>query len=97
MYAVAHEMFRILAPRGVVCLVVGNTTLRNIKVKSAEAFAEILRLNNFKIVQVIKRKITSKQIPTIRNKVDGRFTKLNMKNSKKVYPSEFIIIARKPK
>ena len=96
MYAVANEMHRILAPLGVVCLVVGNTTLRNVKVKSAEAFAEILRLNQFKIVRVIKRKITSKQIPTIRNKVDGRFTKLNMENSKKVYPSEFIIIARKP-
>lgn len=96
MYAVAQEMYRILAPGGVACLVVGNTTLRNIKVKSAEAFAEILRLNQFRYLQVIKREITSKQIPTIRNKVDGRFTKLNMENSKKVYPSEFIIIARKP-
>ncbi len=97
MNLVAQEMYRILAPGGVACLVVGNTTFRNIKVKSAEAFAEILRLNRFSYLQVIKRKITSKQIPTIRNKVDGRFTKLNTENSKKVYPSEFIIIARKRK
>jgi DNA modification methylase len=93
---VAKEMYRILAPQGVVCLVVGNTKLRNVLVKSAEAFAEILRLNKFGILQVIKRKITSKQIPTIRNKVTGKFTTLNSKNSKKVYPNEFIIIAKKP-
>lgn len=95
MYGVAAEMKRILAPDGVVCLVVGNTTLRNVKVKSAEAFAEILRLNGFGIEQVIKRQITNKQIPTIRNKINGRFTRLNAKDSKKVYPNEYIIIARK--
>lgn len=93
---VAKEMHRILTPGGVVCLVVGNTKLRNVLVKSAEAFAEILRFNKLRIAKVIKRKITSKQIPTVRDKIDGRFTKLSNKNSKKVYPSEFIIIARKP-
>ncbi len=93
---VAKEMHRILAPGGVVCLVVGNTKLRNILVKSAETFAEILRLNNFRIPKVIKRKITSKQIPTIRNKITGKFTTLKAHGSKKVYPSEFIIIAKKP-
>ena len=97
MFDVAHEMNRILVPNGFVCMVVGNTTLRNVKVKAAEAFAEILRLNNFRISQVIKRKITNKQIPTIRNNVNGRFTKLDAENSKKVYPNEYIIIARKPR
>lgn len=97
MYDVATEMNRILAPNGFVCMVVGNTTLRNVKVKSAQAFAEILRLNNFRIEQVIKRKITNKQIPTIRDNVNGKFTKLNAENSKKVYPNEYIIIARKPR
>lgn len=96
MYLVAAEMKRILTPNGVACLVVGNTTLRNVKVKSAEAFSEILLLNGFEIEQVIKRQISSKQIPTIRNKVNGRFTKLDAKDSKKVYPNEYIIIARKP-
>lgn len=95
MYDVAHEMNRILIENGVVCMVIGNTKLRNVKVKSAEAFAEMLRLNNFNIEQVIKRKITNKQIPTIRDKVNGKFTKLGATNSKKVYPDEFIIIARK--
>jgi DNA modification methylase len=33
MTAVAKEMNRILAPKGVVCLLVGNTTLRNVKIK----------------------------------------------------------------
>jgi hypothetical protein len=41
------------------------------------------------------RKITNKQIPSIRDKVNGKFTKLGALNSKKVYPNEFIIVAKK--
>ncbi len=95
MYDVAGEMKRILAPGGVVCLVIGNTMLRKVNVNAAEAFAEILSLNDFIIEQVIKRKIVNKQIPTIRNKVNGKFAKLEDKDSKRVYPNEYIIIARK--
>ena len=95
MTEVAKEMNRILAPKGVACLLVGNTTLRDIKIKSAEAFAEILQSNGFSIEEVIKRKINHKQIPSIRNKVNGKFTKLGALNSKKVYPNEFIIVAKK--
>lgn len=95
MYAVTKEMHRILKPNGVVCLVVGNTTMKNIKIRSAEAFAQMLEMRGLKIENVIKRKIPFKLIPTIRDKKSGKFTTLSSRNKKLVYPEEFIIIARK--
>jgi DNA modification methylase len=93
---VAKEMKRILSPNGVACLVVGNTTLRDVKIKSAEAFAEILTSHEFHIEEVIRRSIPNKHIPPTRDIVTGKFTNPGSANSKKVYPDEFIIIARKP-
>lgn len=95
LYAVGEEMKRILKPSGHACLVMGNTTFREIKIKSAEVFAEILLTLEFELVEIIKRSIPYKLIPTIRDKKTGRFTKLNNKNSKLVYPEEYILIARK--
>ncbi len=88
-------MKRILKPTGVVCLVIGNTTMKGVKIKSAEAFAEMLLLHGLKIEEIIKRKIPHKINPTIRDKNSGKFTKLESANKKLVYPEEFIIIARK--
>lgn len=95
MFEVAVEMKRILKPGGVVCLVVGNTTMKNVKIKSAEAFAEMLLANQFNVETIIKRVIPHKINPTIRDKNSGKFTKLENENKKLVYPEEFIIIARK--
>ena len=95
MLAVSKEMYRILKPSGVVCLVVGNTTMKDVKIRSAEAFAQMLSYQGFQIEDVIKRKIPFKLIPTIRDKKTGRFTTLDSTNKKLVYPEEFIIIARK--
>lgn len=96
MLDVSKEMNRILSPGGVVCLVIGNTTMKKVKIKSAEAFAQMLYLQGLNIEEVIKRKIPFKLIPTIRDKKTGKFTTLDNKNKKLVYPEEFIIIARKP-
>lgn len=95
MYDVAVEMRRILKVDGHVCLVIGNTTFKDVKVKSAEVFSEILINLDFRIVDVIKRSIPYKLIPTIRNNKSGRFAKIESKNSKLVYPEEYIIIAKK--
>ncbi len=95
MQDVATEMHRVLKVGGYACLVIGNTTFLGVKVKSAEVFAEILESLGFTLVDIIKRSIPSKLIPTIRDKQTGKFSKLENKNSKLVYPEEYILIAKK--
>lgn len=95
MQCVAKEMYRVLKKNGHACLVIGNTNIRNVKIRSAEVFEEILFSHGFKLVDVIKRTIPNKLIPTIRNKKSGRFSKLKNKDSKLIYPEEYILIAKK--
>lgn len=95
MHSVVKEMYRILKPGGHTCIVVGNTTFRNVKIKSAEVFTELLCSCGFDIVDIIKRSIPHKLIPTIRDEKTGRFAKLSNKQSKLVYPEEYILIAKK--
>jgi DNA modification methylase len=95
MNSVAKEMHRILKPGGHACLVIGNTTFLDVRIKSAEVFAEILMNLGFEVVEIIKRSIPYKLIPAIRDKSNGRFTTLESKNSKLCYPEEYILIAKK--
>ncbi len=97
MARVAKEMHRILKPGGVACMVVGNTNLLNVEITSAQAFAELLTSNGFEITDVIKRQVTNKLNPTIRDKESGRFTTLSSENRKEVYPEEYILVATKPR
>ena len=95
MQIVAAEMYRVLKPSGHTCIVIGNTTFLNIKIRTAEIFGEILTSVGFDLVKVIKRSIPNKLNPTIRDKDSGRFSKLENKNSQLVYPEEYILIAKK--
>ncbi len=95
MQAVAAEMHRVLRVDGHACLVIGNTTFLGVEVKSAEVFTEVLESLGFNIIDIIKRSIPFKLIPTIRDKQTGKFSKLESKNSKLVYPKEYILIAKK--
>lgn len=95
MEKVTLEMHNILKESGILCLVIGNTVLRDIQIKTAESFAEILYLNGFKIKDVIKRPIHNKHIPPTRDVLTGKFVMQGAKNSKLIYPNEFIIIAEK--
>ncbi|MDO1500572.1 DNA methyltransferase [Winogradskyella maritima] len=95
MHDVANEMYRILKDGGKSFVVIGNTTFKDVKIQSAEIFAELLDLSGFEIEDVIKRSIPHKLIPTIRDKKTGKFTTINNKNSKQIYPEEYIIIAKK--
>ena len=49
----------------------------------------------FKKDEVIKRNIPHKLMPTLRDKKTGKFTTLDNKDCKQVYPDEYIIIVRK--
>ncbi len=95
MQEVAKEMSRVLAPNGYACIVIGNTKIKEVQIKSAEVFFEFLRNAGLRKVNVIKRSIPHKLMPTLRDNNTGRFTKLDNPNCKKVYPNEYIIIMRK--
>ena len=95
MQEVAKEMSRVLAPKGYACIVIGNTKIKEVQIKSAEVFYEFLRNAGLRRVNVIKRSIPYKLMPTLRDNNTGRFTKLDNPNCKKVYPNEYIIIMRK--
>ena len=58
-------------------------------------FFEFLRNAGLRKVNIIKRSIPHKLMPTLRDKKTGRFTKQDNPNCKKVYPNEFIIIMKK--
>ena len=92
---VGKEMYRILRKEGHVCIVIGNTTIKDVKIRSAEVFYEILKSVGFKRDTVIKRSIPYKLMPTIRDKDSGKFTKLDNSNHKLVYPEEYILILKK--
>ena len=95
MQEVAKEMARVLAPNGHACIVIGNTKIKEVQIKSAEVFYEFLRNVGLRKVTVIKRSIPHKLMPTLRDKNTGRFTKLDNPNCKKVYPNEYVIIMKK--
>lgn len=95
MQEVAKEMSRVLAPKGYACIVIGNTKIKEVQIKSAEVFFEFLRNAGLRKVAVIKRSIPHKLMPTLRDKNTGRFTKLDNPNCKKVYPNEYVIIMKK--
>jgi DNA modification methylase len=97
MQSVVKEMHRILRSGGHVCIVIGNTMIRDVKIRSTEIFIELLEQTGFTMVDIIKRSIPYKLIPTIRDKTTGKFTKLDSNNSKLVYPEEYILIAKKEK
>jgi DNA modification methylase len=92
---VGKEMYRIVKKNGHICVVIGNTTVKDVKINSAEVFYEILGKVGFKEENVIKRSIPNKLMPTIRDKNTGRFSKKDNKNSKMVYPEEYILVFKK--
>lgn len=95
MELVAKEMYRVLQPKGIACVVIGNTKVKDVDIKSAEVFWDLLRHAGFKKKDVIKRSIPHKLMPTIRNTKNGKFAKVTDPDSKKVYPNEYIIIVKK--
>lgn len=95
MQDVAKEMARVLVPNGYACIVIGNTKIKEVQIKSAEVFFEFLQNVGLKKVKVIKRNIPHKLMPTLRDKNTGRFTTLDNKDCKRVYPNEYIIIMKK--
>lgn len=92
---VAEEMYRVLKSDGRACIVIGNTKIKGVDIRSAEVFYEFLQNVGLKEVEIIKRSIPHKLMPTLRDSVTGKFTKQDNPNCKRVYPNEYIIIMKK--
>jgi len=89
------EMKRILKKGGKTCIVIGNTSLKGVKILNAEVFTEQLQNLGFKISDIIKREIPSKNLPSTRDKKTGRFAKATDKKKILAYPTEYILIMEK--
>lgn len=95
MNQVFAEMKRILKKGGKTCIVVGNTKLKDVSILNAEVFTEQLKNLGLKIVDIIKREIPSKNLPSTRDGKTGRFANINSKNKISVYPTEYILVMEK--
>jgi len=95
MNQVFEEMKRMLKKGGRTCIVIGNTSLKGVKILNAEVFVEQLQNLGFKINDIIKREIPSKNLPSTRDKATGRFAKATDKKKVFAYPTEYILIMQK--
>ncbi|HUT86177.1 MAG TPA: DNA methyltransferase [Elusimicrobiales bacterium] len=95
MNQVFEEMKRILKKGGRTCIVIGNTSLKGVEILNAEVFVEQLQNLGFKVDNIIKREIPSKNLPSTRNKKTGRFAKATDKKKVFAYPTEYILIMKK--
>lgn len=95
MNQVFSEMKRLLKRGGKTGIVIGNTSLKGVEILTAEVFAEQLQNLGLTITDVIKRGISTKNLPSIRDKKTGKFAKVSDKNTASVYPTEYVLIAEK--
>lgn len=89
------EMIRIMKPNATISIIVGNTILRGENVLNAEIFSEQLENLGLKKVDVIKRQISAKNLPTTRDASTGRLAKISNNNLILTYPTEYILIYKK--
>jgi DNA modification methylase len=95
MNQVFEEMKRILIKGGKTCIVIGDTSLKKIEILNAEVFVEQLHNLGFKITEIIKREIPSKNLPSVRDEKTGRFAKITDINKTYAYATEYILIMEK--
>ena len=89
------EMKRMLKKGGKTCIVIGNTSLQGVKILNAEVFTEQLQNLGLKIADIIKREIPSKNLPSVRDKITGKFAAITDKNKVSAYPTEYILVMEK--
>lgn len=89
------EMKRSLKKGGKACIVIGNTQFQGVDIMNAEVFQEQCENIGFKTHNVIHREIPSKMLPSTRDTKTGQFAKINDKNLKLAYPTEYILIMEK--
>lgn len=88
------EMYRLLCVGGKMCIVIGNTGLKGVEINNAEVFVEQMQRLGFGLIDVIKREIPSKNLPSTRDKATGRFAKAAASDML-AYPTELILVLQK--
>ena len=90
------EMHRVLKRGGHACIVIGNTSLKDVDILNAEVTTEQMIKIGFEKVKCIKRNAASnKAITPWRDTKTGKFTSQSNKNKKIAYQYEYIIIMKK--
>jgi len=96
MQAIINEMCRVIRKGGKICIVIGDTKIKDVRICNSEILLAYLHANNMRDVEIIKRRVLSKNIPSVRDKKTGRFTKITSQNKTRSYASEYILIVEKP-
>ena len=94
MYEIWTELYRVLRVGGKVCIVIGNTSLKGVPIINAEVFVEQMQRLGFVLIDLIKREIPSKNLPSTRDKATGRFAKTADADAF-AYPTELILVLQK--
>ncbi len=94
MFEIWSELYRVLRVGSKLCIVIGNTRLKGVQIHNAEVFVEQTQNLNFRLIDVIKREIPSKNLPSTRDKATGRFAKTTAADTL-AYPTEYILVLEK--
>jgi DNA modification methylase len=86
-----QEMHRILRRGGRVCMVIGDTELRRVRIQNANVFVETMKEIGFRTHKIIKRLVPSKTLPLTRDERTGRFS-ATVRADRLAYPIEYILI-----
>lgn len=83
---------KLLKDEGIMVVVIGDTEYKGIKMQNAYVLAENMIENGFEIIEIAKRRISNKFLPTHRDAA-GKFSSNN--SDRQIYSQEYILIGRK--
>jgi hypothetical protein len=87
-------MYRVLKDNKYLCLILGNTEYKGVKIPNVEISSKMLEDIGFKIKNIVKRKLSSKIFTPYRNK-EGKFISPKKGRRKNIYQYEYIVVAKK--
>jgi DNA modification methylase len=88
------RVFESLRPRGVACIVIGDTRHRGISIPNVAVTRALLSMIGFRVEGEILRTVANKSLPQSRNPRTGRF--VGSGPCRASYATESILVARKP-
>ncbi|MGC1931566.1 MAG: DNA methyltransferase [Candidatus Nitrosopolaris sp.] len=85
-----QEMQRVLKHDGRASIVIGDTELKKVRIHNTDVFIQTMEKFGFKVYDVIKRPIPSKNLPLTRDQKTGQFV-ATLKADRLAYPFEHIL------